>query len=429
MSVPFHKKTIAWAMLFIALLSCVDQIEYDRVNHINIIVVDGQITDQEEEQIVKINRSKSEYGRFGSTAISNAIVELVVNSTEIIAFKEKGDKPGEYTLPTGFKGKVGSVYQLRIQLTDGTKYESTLEVMPQVPPIEKLIVRFDATEPFAANSGFSGVHNFYLDMKDPAQEQNFYSWDYTLYEKKKWCRTCKNGVYAVNEIIPGQYRFSRYYLSGSKPFEDCFTQVQSNTQGAPPYINTEWKYDYECRDGCWEVMRNDAMNLFEDRNINGNRVLERKVARVPYYQCNGALVEIRQSGLTKEAFQYFRRFQEQTQSNGGIADTPPTALAGNIRNTANAREIVVGYFAASSVASVRYWLDRKDTGKAEPSGLFEALNLRSPNLEPSPPELAYVLIWDGPPRVPKATCLETDNSTSHKPKGWIDQVVEPTCLK
>jgi hypothetical protein len=429
MFISFHKKSIIGAMIFIALLSCVDQIEYDIANHINIIVVDGRITDLNEEQIIKINRSKSEFERFGSTPITNALVELIVNSTEVIAFKEKTDKPGEYVLPKGFKGKAGVSYQLRFQLTDGTKYESTVEVMPEVPPIEKLVARFNAEEPFATNSGFKGVHNFYLDVQDPVQQKNFYSWEYTIFEKKKWCRTCDNGVYAVNEIIPGQYRFSRYYVSGTKPFEDCFTQVFANVAAAPPYIKTQWKYDYECRSECWEVMHNDAMNLFEDRNINGNRIVERKVARVPYYQCHGALIEVRQSGLTKEAFQYYKRFQEQTQSNGGIADTPPTALAGNISNVANAREIIVGYFTASSVASKRYWLDRKDTGKLDPPGLFLALNKRDPNLEPNPPELAYILIWDGPPRVPTATCLETESSTSRKPEGWIEQTADPTCLK
>lgn len=429
MSASFHKKAIVCAMIFIVMLSCVDQIAYDIANNINIIVVDGRITDLDEEQLVRINRSKSEFGSFGSTPITHAIVALVVNSTEIISLKEKDGKPGDYVLPANFRGKVGNSYQLRFQLTDGTKYESTVQVMPSVPPIEKLTVRFNANEPFSSKNEFKGVHNFYVDVQDPKGQENFYSWDYTIYEKKKWCRTCENGVYAVNEIIPGQYRFSRYYLSGSKPFEDCFSQVRSNVLGAPPYISTQWKYDYECRDGCWEILRNNALNLFEDRNTNGGHILERKVARVPYYQCHGALIEIRQSSLTKDAAQYFRLFQEQTQSNGGIAATPPTALTGNIRNINDTREKVVGYFSVSSVAAIRYWIDRKDTGKLEPSGLFEALNERSPSLEPNPPELAYVLIWDGPPRVPKATCLETDNSTSHRPNGWIDQPVDPNCLK
>lgn len=429
MNISFHKKTIGCVMIFIVLLSCVDQIEYDIANHINIIVVDGKITDLDEEQLVRINRSKSEFGSFGSTPITKATVELVVNSTEIIPFKEKAEIPGEYVLPVGFKGKVGASYQLRFQLTDGTKYESTIQVMPKVPTIEKLTVQFNANEPFSVKSGFKGVHNFYLDVQDPAEQANFYSWDYTLYEKKKWCRTCLDGVYAVNEIIPGQYRFSRYYLSGTKPYENCFTQVRSTTPGAPPYVTTEWKYDYECRSACWEVLQNNSMNLFEDRNTNGGHILNRKVARVPYYQCHGALIEIRQSSLTKDAFQYFRLFQEQTQSNGGIASNPPTALVGNITNVGNSREMVVGYFTASSVAAIRYWIDRKDTGKLEPSGLFEALNDRNPNPEPEPPELAYIVIWDGPPRVPKAICLETDHSTSHRPEGWIDQPVDPTCLK
>lgn len=419
MPLSFNKKIASLALLLLVMIGCVDQIESGINAYIDIIVVDGRLTNLAEEQVVRINRSKAEYGLFGSLPISNAVVELVVNNSMVIAFTEKNNQAGEYILPAGFKAKIGDAYQLRIKLADGRQYESTIQVMPKVPAIEKVSVRFNAEEPFSSKSAFKGVHSFYLDTKDPVEQENFYSWEWTAYEKKKWCRTCQSGVYVVNEILPGQYRFSQYYVSGDKLFEDCFTQPTATGLGVPAIVNEKWNYDYKCRTECWEIIHNEEMNLFDDRNINGGQIQSRKIARLPYYQFNGALVEIRQASLTKDAYQFYRFFQEQTRNNGGIADTPPTALKGNIRNINNDRENVVGFFTVSAVSSVRYWLDRKDTGKLEPPGLFEGMNERNPSEEPLPPEKPYILIWGGPPRVPTATCLNSATSTPEKPVGWI----------
>ncbi|GAB3549052.1 hypothetical protein GCM10027577_26200 [Spirosoma fluminis] len=125
---------------------------------------------------------------------------------------------------------------------------------------------------------------------------------------------------------------------------------------------------------------------------------------------------LRQTSLTADAYRYFNSFRQQTQNTGGLADTPPTALVGNVRNQANARENVIGYFAASAVTEVRYWLDRKDAYEPAP-GLFLALNGRNPVSEPPPP-FGPSFIIDGPPRPPTAVCRLSDTRTSFKPEGW-----------
>ncbi len=78
------------------------------------------------------------------------------------------------------------------------------------------------------------------------------------------------------------------------------------------------------------------------------------MATIPFYTHNPGLVEIRQTSLTADAYRYYSLFQQQTQNTGGLADTPPSALAGNVHNVANKREVVVGFFTASVIASSRY---------------------------------------------------------------------------
>jgi hypothetical protein len=415
--------------LILITIGCVDQIEYNIHSKINIIVVDGRLTTLDEEQIVRLFRSKADSvsGRFGSTPVTDAKMELVVNGTEIIPFTENKNIPGNYNLPLHFKGEVGKTYQIRFQLTNGTNYESTLEELKSVPPMENLRVKFNPNAVAETGMTFKGFHEFYADVKDPVNEKNFYSWEYNLYEKQDWCKSCLRGVYAVNNIILGKYMFRLYFVSGNELFEDCFIPLpQYDDPEAPDISNSDWTYDYLCRTKCWEVLHNFNMNLFDDAFTNGGQILHRSIAKIPFYQRSACLVELRQLSMTKSAYDYYKLFQQQIENNGGIADTPPTALRGNIKNTANAKEIVVGYFSVSDVSSTRYWLERKDTGNAIPPGLFEALTARTPNPEPDPPYTGprgqpLVLIWGGPPRVPTALCIKSDTRTPQRPDGWRDE--------
>lgn len=410
--------------LILVSISCVDQVEYEIHSSTNIVVVDGRLTTLDEEHIVRLFRSKSDSlsGRFGSMPITGATMELVVNGSQTVAFIENKEIPGNYNLPEHFKGEVGKTYQLRFQLPNGTRYESTQEELKPVPKMENVIVQFNGNDMAETTIKFKGFHEFYIDVKDPANEKNYYNWEYILYEKQDFCKSCLRGVYAVNKIIPGEYKDRTYFVSGNELFEDCFAPVVKwDDVGAPIVSNTEWTYDYLCRTKCWEVLHNTSMNLFDDGATNGGQILHRSVARVPYYQRSAALVHLRQLSMTKGAYEYYKLFQQQTENNGGIADTPPTALQGNIKNSANPKEGVVGYFSVSDVSVNRYWLERKDTGVTIPPGLFEALKARSATLEPERPNIPMVQIWGGPPRVPTALCIKNDNRTPVRPEGWRDE--------
>lgn len=426
-----------WALLLALLwLGCVDPYEPKFRSTLNVVVVDGAITDLAEPQVIWLNRSKADSltGRFGNAPITGARVEIIVNGSQAVKMTETFI--GKYELPAGFQGKVGSSYQLRFELLDGTRYESAAEPLKAAPPIHKLIVQFNP-ESLSPNqlNGYRAAHDFYIDTQDPANEQNYYRWDWASYEKQQWCKSCLQGVYAVYKIIPKKYFFN-YFVSGTELFEDCFVPPYDPSPEAPVVNKAPFTYDYRCRTQCWEIIRNYKLNLFDDALTNGGAILSRKVAQIPYYVHNPCLVSLRQAALTKEAFRYFKLVEAQSQNTGGLADTPPVVLIGNIHNVANRDEPVVGYFSATGVSKIDYWLDRKDaTGfpyaakdengnylKSEEE-LFFALNGRKPNPEPVPPYTGErpepaIQIWGGPPRVPTAFCIETDNRSPKKPEGW-----------
>ncbi|GAB3643117.1 hypothetical protein GCM10027423_37540 [Spirosoma arcticum] len=386
--------------------ACVDPLDVTLRERVNVIVVDGTITNLDEPQVVRLNRSKSDplTGRFGTLPLTEAIVVILVDSSQVVPMTET--EPGRYQAPVGFAGQVGHSYQLQFSLRDGSRYASAPEVMPAVSPITNVSTRFDPTSlPAQLYNGsynpYRGANDFFVDWQDPADQHNYYRWDWKLWEKQDWCHTCTQGFYFVNSPI------------NNKPYEACFP----DDQGKNGYFVNE----YACRTACWEIIRNFDLNLFDDQLSNGGLIQRRRVAQIPYYSANGCLVEIRQTSLTQPAYLYYKLAQDQTQRSGGLADSPPTALVGNVRNLANSRENVVGYFAASAIAPVRYWLDRKqNTGR--PPGLFLGLN----GLLPSPEDL-NIDPNTGTQKpnatfrpTPTAVCVDSDTRTPNKPEGWRD---------
>ena len=400
---PIFIRTASWIIITNLIISaCVDPENVVLRGTVDVIVIDGTITDLNESQTVRLNRSKADpfTGRFGTLPLTGANVEIVVDSSQIIRLSEAFK--GTYKSLNGFSGQVGHSYQLRFTLADGTYYESAHEVMQAVPAISQVTARFNpnSLSPAQRLQGvYSSAHDFYISTQDPAEQHNYYRWDWILWEKQESCRTCENGIYLVWDV-------SDTYL-----YEACYDLSSALSVGQG------FTFDYPCRTACWEVFYNSDVNVFNDQYSNGGPILNRKVAQIPFYQYNPSLVEIRQTGLTQPAYRYYKLLQDQTQNTGGLVDTPPTALAGNVRNRANPDEYVIGYFSAGSVSSVRYWLDRNDT-QGKPPGLFQVVHGRDPIQEPTPPPFGIFSRYYSRP--PTALCVPSDSRTPVKPEGWQD---------
>ncbi|GAB4037383.1 DUF4249 domain-containing protein [Spirosoma gilvum] len=431
--------TFLLAMGFVA---CVDPVEGVLLGTVDVLVVDGIINNQAEPQVIRLNRSKSDpfTGQTGFTAITKATVEVVVDSAEAIPCHETVD--GSYQLPSDFKGQIGHTYQVRFSLSDGTRYESSQQVMPAypVPSINKITARFNPKSLAQPMDGFfTAGHDVFVEFKDPAEAHNYYRWDWKLWEKQEWCRTCQQGVYSIygvrDSLVLSNASRGNYYIyteDKSKLLEDCYREL------TPPAFSyrtplPDYAYDYMCRTNCWEIFYSHDITVFDDVYTNGGLITGLRAAQIPLYTYNASLVEIRQSSLTAEAYRYFKVIQDQTQRTGGLADTPPSVLAGNVHNVANSREVVVGFFTASVLNSQRYWLDRKDAsgvslGGSGPAGyggslgseLFYVLNRRQPAAEPILPAIPQMIIQNSLNRPPTALCLPSDTRTPNKPDGWRD---------
>lgn len=433
------------SLLFVCLtvallpLGCVDPADVAFHATVNVVVVDGTITNLPEPQIIRLNQSRPnpQTGRFGFFALTKASVEVVVDSAQVITCHETVD--GSYQLPSNFRGQVGHAYQLRFTLSDGATYQSSQQVMQSVPRINKLALRFNQTSLPAGlfDTNFRSGYDVFIDTQDPADQRNYYRWDWNLWEEQDWCQTCTQGYYMPNKLrIVSSYPNILIYQAQPDLLEDCFAAPADDLFGGAHGKMSHFSNDYVCRTKCWDIIHSSTLSLFNDEFSNGGLIGSRNVGQVPYYTQNVALVEIRQSGLTKDAYRYYQLFDEQTQKLGTLADTPPTALVGNVHHVANKQENVVGYFTAGAVSTLRYMLNKTDaTGRAygsvhynpifdryEPvdaeKQLFYALNRRNPIQEPTS-GLDFTILGGGS-RPPTALCIPSDSRTPFKPEGWRD---------
>ncbi|GAB4005191.1 hypothetical protein GCM10028808_04480 [Spirosoma migulaei] len=375
----------------LSLLTCVDPVESTINSSLNVLIVDCTITDKAETQAVRLNRSQADRltGRFGYVPVTKANVQIVVDSVEVVICEETTD--GRYQLPADFKGQVGHVYQLRFTLSDGTRYESNPEQLQPVAPIGQVRALFNPTSLSATerlNNTYTAAHDFYVDFTDPADQTNYYRWDWIDWERQEWCRSCNGGLYQIKD-------------AQGKLIEDCVSFNLNYSYAAT--------FDYNCRTSCWEILYSHDLVLFTDAYSNGNPVKGIRIGRVPLYSQEACLIELRQSSLTKNAYDYLKRLNDQTQTTGGVAGGQPALLVGNVHNVAKQNEPVVGYFTVSSVSSVRYWLTRSDATGTAP-GLFVAMNGHPPYNEPP----------SGRDRPPLAVCVSSDSRTPYKPEGWQD---------
>jgi Domain of unknown function (DUF4249) len=413
---------LLWVCLSVSwvVLGCIDPIEQTLTGTVDVIVVDGTLTNRAEPQRILLNRSRADprTGRFGVLPITKATVEILVDSSQVITCVESVD--GTYRMPSDFKGLVGHAYQLRFTLPDGTRYASSTQIMPDVPPIERLSVAFNATSlpPGLYSSGFRAGYDVLLSTQDPANQRNYYRWDWRLIEKQPWCQSCYKGVY--RDTVQRQYLQNGVLVITRQAVEAC----------DDPFLNSlalEQYNDYRCRTPCWEIIPNATLNLFDDQLTNGGALANRNVGQVPLLTRQPALLEVRQLSLTREAYQFYQRLQQQTQNTGGLADTPPSAPVGNLHNTANPKEVVVGFFTASAVSTAQQWLDKTDAtrlpyGSYDESGkivdfedeLFYSLIRRVPILGPT----GTPFTPGAPPRRITAPCLAGTNRTPIKPEGW-----------
>jgi Domain of unknown function (DUF4249) len=385
----FFTNIILLSFIITFTISCVEPYNIKYNLNKSILFVDAVLTDEIEDQVVILKLSIPNKNGISSTniGVERAKVEVLVNNTERINYTESKINLGYYYAPANFKAEIGKTYQLIIVTADGRKFQSSIEKVNPGTSIKKASQKLEIVGKIGTKE-YSVFHKIYVDTDDPAGKKDFYFWKWRLFERQDICKTCN----------PQE----RYY---DTPFPGvCIKDL--------PNFARNVVYDYQCKSGCWQIYYSSNLNIYSDEFADGKTITNKFIDDIPVYQLNrGALLEIRQQSISGAAYKYLKIIVDQSQNSGGLADTPPISLIGNIISTDGEAETVAGDFRVVDESIYNYWIDRSDTYEKEikPRGLLDG---RIANLEPTDPANTS--------RPPFAPCINSYFRTNIKPTGWVD---------
>lgn len=376
-------KNISFYVLLIGIVTwaCVNPIkDFVQINATSFTTIEADISDDAQLSKVRLTSSSNRLVSQLSLPISKAVVYVTDQSGTKTNFTE-GIPLGTYYPSAGFKGVVGSTYKLYVKMLTGQTYESTAETMKGVPEIENAITRFEIFDQYSRVDVRRAGFTVYLDFKDMPSEGDFYLWNWKNYRNASFCATCTDG---------GKFDFKK---------QDC---VQ-------PKFPTDAILNYMCDGNCWDISTNNDLNVFSDVLTNGQRVVGRQVARIPFDNWTPYYFRLEQRSITKNAFAFYQSLISQVQSSGSLFDVPAeTRFSLNIKSLTTPSERVLGIFNVFSVRKKIFYIDRR---KNIPVGEEPIISVIPGETYTCPPGSVGCL--------EKAPCVESPIRTKITPEGWV----------
>ena len=376
-------KNISFYVLLIGIVTwaCVNPIkDFVQIDATSFTTIEADISDDAQLSKVRLTSSSNRLVSQLSLPISKAVVYVTDQSGTKTNFAE-GIPLGTYYPSSGFKGVVGSTYKLYVKMLTGQTYESTAETMKGVPEIENAITRFEIFDQYSKVDVRRAGFTVYLDFKDMPSEGDFYLWNWKNYRNASFCATCTDG---------GKFDFKKL---------DC---VQ-------PKFPTDAILNYMCDGNCWDISSNNDLNVFSDILTNGQRVVGRQVARIPFDNWTPYYFRLEQRSITKNAFAFYQSLISQVQSSGSLFDVPAeTRFSLNIKSLTTPSERVLGIFNVFSVRKKIFYIDRR---KNIPVGEEPIISVIPGETYTCPPGSVGCL--------EKAPCVESPIRTKITPEGWV----------
>lgn len=375
------KSVLAAAIALVAIISaCVEPYDLSFEVVKSIFIVDGELSDDPTSpQQIKLLKSVVQKDGDFYVPVKNVKVQVTLNEKSVFDLNEGND--GIYLKPDDLVIAPGNRYQLKMVLPDGSEYVSETEEYKPIPPIKWVFTKLEV-DGYVENGVSRPAHHVFLTTDDPPETGNNYLWTWLFYEKQPVCKTCEGGTLGIN-------RTTR--------LKECQPIIGNSAEAE---IN-----DYTCEEDCWQIFKSKELLFMTDRYINGRSIEGKLLVKIPIYQSRGSLFTVRQQSVSDNAIRYYKLLADQAQNVGSLADTPPAALVGNVRNVNDPREAVAGFFKVSGESSYRLWIDRKDVAE-------KGLPIRG--------ILGRVIMPDPRPFSLLAPCLTEDSRTNKKPDGWIN---------
>ena len=319
-----RKVWIAGLIIFVSVYSCIEVFYPVLDNKTGLLVVDALITNESRSYDVYIYRSTSSL-KNKTSYVKGAYVSIYDNSGKENMLKEI--TTGHYiTDSKTFIGESGKKYILYIRTSGGEEYLSDTCTMYGTSTIDHIYFRKNQKYSENGIDEVSGL-SFYVDGQVASTGNSYLRWDFN----EDW-------------KILVQYPALYIYNGGSSFTENAAKNIV-----------------------CWKKAKSTdiIIHSFQD---NGTAVVKDKEIgffipeQTDRFNVRYSIF-VNQYAISREEYEYWNKLKQTNDETGGIFERQPFSISGNIRNTRNSREAVLGYFQVASVCSQRLYVNPNDVSK------------------------------------------------------------------
>jgi hypothetical protein len=315
-----HAKVLLVAVVVsVCFSSCTEPFSPEPQGSRSLLVVEGHISDNAEPNTIRLSRAQP-LNSNGSAPESGAFVSVSNREGTIFDFSEMA--PGVYQSdPACFTGQPGVSYQLHIETIDGSQYRSDEVALKPTPAIDS--VYFERERRFTDLTGeeLDGI-KILVDTHD---ENNG-----TRYYRYEWVAT-----YQIKVPFPSQWELAP---DGSFALVDYYS-ICYNSDTSKNILTTNTLQ-----------LGEDRLTAFELNYIN----------TISYRLRTMYSINIRQYALDDRGYIYWNQLNKNSENLGTLFDPTPYPIIGNVRNTNDSDEAVLGYFDASTVSEKRLYITREE---------------------------------------------------------------------
>jgi len=312
--------TVAIFMVMGGLHCCVEPFNPSVGKYNDLIVIDATLTDEPGVQKVTVSRTS---GLNDSSAFIPEIgcrVTILDDAGNIYDLSDAGN--GKYTAAFSSEQlQTGTSYMLRVIDNGGDVFESDYQKLLPPPTIDSVTYRYEPKYTPEFPEGLLGCQ-FYVNASDNSGEPKFYRWN--MQETWEY-----HSIYNVGAMWDGTLH-DNYYFKENRT--TCWM-----TKEVPGI------YTATTRDMAVNVLKNIKLNYV---SVGSDRLKFRYSLLVREYS------------LSPEAYEFWSGLEKQTQQTGGLYETQPYMLTGNISCVSNPEKTALGFFSASGVRKKRIFAKR-----------------------------------------------------------------------
>ena len=400
-------KNITYLFVAIILSSCIETVEFPSTSFESNLVVKAIITNELKTHRIELSRTTPIESE-DVISERNAVITITDDSGAVYNFQETDN--GIYTSTQAFAAQPNKKYVLNIQTSDGEKYSSRSEQLPNISEITDMTATIDA------NIDNESIIVFKANASGNNIDGSYYRYEY-------------EETYKIKAFIWNSKRIR--ILSDVSPYDFDLVDKEPEIYG---------------EGFCYGNKKSNSILITETKTLAQDQVLGFTIREIPLESYIVGLrysILLKQYVLNQNTYDYYQLLDKFSDQNDIFSQTQVGNIPSNIIAESNPdKNNVIGFFEVSSFGEKRFFFNRSDITDISyknytdsnacnefPQPLFEDNFGNSPLLD----FLATHIFYDEPPggigggssNSPYQVVLRQCGDCSHlgpvqQPDFWVD---------